>query len=145
MIMLADRVRLIAESEGNETTKNMLNKLGGKLSSKYSKALTPTAQKMGLLSDINKTLPLSVEGAKEFAREGVSNAQTESMSNKQKTEFKEGMTDINEIMQTEEAKAAISKAAEEEIIRISNDLKGKEWTSDAVRSIDSLEINLEDC
>ena len=144
-LYLSDRIRVLAESEGNDFTKNTLNKLAGKLNAYAVKNITPAAQKVGLLSDINNTLPLSVEGIKEFAREKVSQTQDQNLTNDQKAELQEATRSLNEIMESEAVRKEIDKAVESQLVKLSEELKGKEWTSNAMETIDSLKIDLSDC
>lgn len=144
-LFLADRLWVIAENEGNEFTKNALNKLAGKINAMAAMNTTPAAQKIGLLSDINETLPLSVEGLKEFAREKISQIQDQNLSKDQQSEIKQATLSFNEILETEEIKKQIDKMVEAEIIRVSEETKGKEWTNKAVDAIESLKIDLSEC
>lgn len=142
---LADRLRSIASKEGNEMQKSAVNKLAAKLLVKKNENTNIAATQTALEAEIAKLLPLSEEGLKEFAQASLSQAQDTYLTEKQKKDISDATTDINKLMETEEAQKAIRGAVEAEINKLAESTKGKDWVKEIDDIGAELMLDIKDC
>jgi len=142
---VADRLRSMAEKEGNEMQKNALDKLAADVMIKRNTDINIAATQTALEAEVAKMLPLSESGLKDYTQAAMSQVQNTYLSEKQQGDIKEAVTDINKLLETVEAQKAIKNAVESEIDRIAIETKGKEWVDKLNSAMDDLKIDLTDC
>lgn len=142
---LADRLRTIAQKEGNDMQKSAINKLAAELMVKKNRNTNIAATQTALEAEVAKLMPISEEGLKDFVSASIGDIQNTYLSEEQQKDIASAVNDINSLMQTKEAQQAIREAVEAEIDKIAEATKGKEWASKVNEVIDSLKIDLTDC
>jgi len=142
---LADRLRIIAQKEGNDLQKSVLNKLAGQLMAAKNRKTNVAATQTALESEVAKLLPLSEEGLKEYVNATMSGIQDTYLNKDQKKDIETAIKDINDIIETEEGQKVIRDAVQAEIDRIAEATRGKEWVSKFDSIMDSLKIDLTEC
>lgn len=129
---LADRLRVIAQKEGNEMQKSAINKLAAKLIVSKNRNTNVAATQTALEAEVAKLMPISEEGLKDFVNASIGDIQNTYLSDQQQS-------DINEFAK------AVQEAVNEELNKIAEGTKGKEWVISVDNAIDSLKIDLTDC
>lgn len=142
---LSDRLRILAENEGNEMQKSSINKLAAKLETRRAININEAATITGLEAELAKELPLSEEGLKEFVKASLENVQDTYFSEANKKDSETALKDFSDIIQSEEAQNVIREAVDAEINRIAEATKGKEWVQAVDSALDALKIDLTDC
>lgn len=142
---VADRLRSLAEKEGNAMQKSALTKLAAEVLAQRAKNVTAAGQTISVEKLVAEQLPLSKEGITDHVQSVMSTVQDTHMSEEQKNEVKTAFTDINSLLLDPNVQEAINKAAEEKINEIAEATKGKEWVDKVDKSINDLKIDLEDC
>ena len=142
---IADRLRVLAQKEGNEMQKSILNKLAAKVMQKRNRNTNVAATQTALEAEVAKMLPLSEEGLRDYTAATMSQTQDTFLSDKQKGNVKEATKDINEILASEEGQKAIRNAVAAETERVYAATKGKEASEKLNKAMDDLKIDLTDC
>lgn len=143
--MLVERLRVIAEKEGNEMQKKAMNVLAAKVWAKRSDNVNVAATQTGLEAELAKLIPKSVEGLTEWTKAHLEQVQNTHFSEEQRKDVTRAVNDISALMETEEAKKAIRDAVEEELDRIAEATKGKDWVDKVNKALDEIKTDLTDC
>lgn len=142
---VGERLALIAEKEGNLMQKSAMNKLAAKLMVERNKSVNISATQTAMENIIAKRLPISVAGLTAYTSAAVSQIQNSALTPTQQGQVKQAVMDINELLETEEAKKKIREAVEEEVNKIAENSKGKEWVDKLSKAMSGLKIDLKDC
>lgn len=129
---VGERLNVIAEKEGNDLQKSAMNKLAAKLYAERNKKINVSATQTGLEAEVAKRLPISEQGLKDFVSASIGDVQNTYLSQEQQSDIK----DFNK---------AVQEAVNEELNKIAEGTKGKEWVASVDNAIDSLKIDLTDC
>lgn len=142
---VVDRLRVLAEKEGNSMQKNALNKLAAELATARMKDVTVNAQSTAMEAILAESMPLSKEGITDHISAAMSNVQDTHLDEKQKSDISSVQKDIKSLLLEPEAQKAIEEAVNEKLNDIAEKLKGKEWVSEFDAEMDNLKIDLSDC
>jgi hypothetical protein len=142
---IGERLRLIAEREGNEMQKSHYLALAAKLWTIRNKSTTVSAQQTAMEAIVAETMPLSEAGLMEYAKQSFASLQQQQMTPAQQAQVKTVFENLQELLATEEGQAEIRKAVDAEVNRIAEETKGKDWVANVDNVIDSLKIDISAC
>jgi len=129
---IGDRLRVLAQREGNEMQKSAFNKLAAKLFVERNKNVNIAATQTALEQIVANKMPLSEEGIREFVKSSMGSVQDTYLSDEQKKDLSDFQKSLEE-------------AVREELSRVASQTMGEEWNKDVDAIVGSLKIDLTDC
>jgi len=129
---IGDRLRVLAQREGNEMQKSAFNKLAAKLFVERNKNVNIAATQTALEQIVANKMPLSEEGIREFVKSSMGSVQDTYLSDEQKKDLSDFQKSLEE-------------AVREELARVASQTMGEEWNKDVDAIVGSLKIDLTDC
>jgi len=129
---IGDRLRVLAQREGNEMQKSAFNKLAANLFVERNKNVNIAATQTALEQIVANKMPLSEEGIREFVKSSMGSVQDTYLSDEQKKDLSDFQKSLEE-------------AVKEELARVASQTMGEEWNKDVDAIVGSLKIDLTDC
>lgn len=142
--LLAERLNIVAQNDGNQMQKSATHKLAAKLLVQRNERINVSATQIALEDIIAQRLPLSEEGLKAYAEVSYSKIQDRAHTDIQKKDIKQAAQEYrNEL--DESFNNLVREAVKSEINRIVESTKGKEWADKIRMKNENLRIDLKEC
>lgn len=143
---VGNRLRLIAEKEGNEMQRKEVERVAAELFSVRAENVRIAATQTAMENIVAKSIPITEAGLTEHFQAVMTQSQNTYLSEQQKKGIKSTQEAMDELMSTEEGMKKFQEAVEEEVNRMAEATKGKDWVKKVDDELDSLKIkNIKDC